>query len=123
MTSHKPRIICVDDHEDTCFMLSPLFGQMGYDVLTTGDPEEALRLAAEGRFDLFVLDGHYRGVSRLDLCARVRELDPHARVIFYSGAAQETERAKGLAAGASAYVVKPDIKGLMAAVRKLLAAA
>ena len=121
MTSHKPRIICVDDHEDTCFMLSTLFGQMGYDVLTTGDPEEALRLATEGSFDLFILDSHYRGVSRFDLCERLRGLDPHARVIFYSGAAQETERAKGLDAGASAYVVKPDIKALMAAVRKLIA--
>jgi DNA-binding response OmpR family regulator len=121
--SQKPRIICVDDHEDTCFMLSTLFGQQGYDVLTTGDPEEALRLATEGRFDLFVLDGHYHGVSRLDLCERVRELDPRARVIFYSGAAQESERAEGLLAGASAYVVKPDIKGLLAAVKKILAAA
>jgi DNA-binding response OmpR family regulator len=123
MTGKKPRIICVDDHEDTCFMLSTLFGQFGYDVLTTGDPDDALRLAREQRFDLFILDGHYQGVSRLDLCARVLELDPLAQIIFYSGAARETEREEGLGAGAKAYVVKPDIKGLVAAVKKLLSPA
>ncbi|MDT7602175.1 MAG: two-component system, OmpR family, alkaline phosphatase synthesis response regulator PhoP [Acidobacteriota bacterium] len=120
MASKKPRIICVDDHEDTCFMLSTLFGQLGYEVLTTGDPDDALRLAQDERFDLYILDGHYKGVSRFDLCERVLALDPHAQVVLYSGAAQETERAEGLRAGASAYVVKPDIKGLMATVKQLV---
>jgi CheY-like chemotaxis protein len=122
MPDKKFRILCVDDHEDTCFMLSTLFGQIGYEVETSADPDDALRLAREGRFDLFIVDGRYQGVARPDLCDSILALNPSARIIFYSGMAQDSARAQSLCAGATAYVGKPDIKNLVAAVKEVLAA-
>jgi CheY-like chemotaxis protein len=120
MPDRKFRILCVDDHEDTCLMLSTLFGQMGYEVESSPDPEDALARARNGRFDLYILDGHFRGSQGADLCDALIESEPHARVVFYSGDAQESARESALGAGASAYVTKPDIKALVAAVEKVL---
>ncbi|MCA1815019.1 MAG: response regulator [Acidobacteria bacterium] len=120
MGQDKPRILCVDDHEDTCQMLSLFFEHAGYEVGTTGDPEEALRLARERLFDLYVLDGRYNGAPRPDLCAKLLELDPGASVVIYSGAVSHSERAEELCEGARAYVAKPDMKGLVEAVKAAL---
>lgn len=122
MPDKKFRILCVDDHADTCLMLSTLFGQMGYEVESATDPEVAHARAREVHFDLYVLDGRFQGRERTDICAALSTLDPHARVIFYSGDAQDDARDRAFEAGACGYVAKPDIKGLVAAVKKALAA-
>ena len=121
MPQDKPRILCVDDHEDTCQMLSLLLSHEGYEVETSPDPDEALRLARERRFALFILDGRYNGVPRPDLCAKLIELDPGTPIIIYSGAVSRSERAEELCAGARAYVAKPDIQALVVAVNAALA--
>jgi len=41
--------------------------------------------------------------------------------IFYTGDAYEIHRREALAAGAAAFVAKPDIEGLISAVHQLLA--
>ena len=121
MSQVKPRILCVDDHEDTCQMLVLLFGHEGYEVETATDPDEALRLAGERRYDLFILDGRYGGVPRPDLCPKLLALDPEARIVIYSGAVSHSERAEEVCEGARAYVAKPDISALVAAVKAALA--
>ena len=51
MTNPQPRILCADDHEDTCFMLSALLGNSGYEVKHAGGVGEALNLARAEHFD------------------------------------------------------------------------
>jgi CheY-like chemotaxis protein len=121
MPDKKFRLLCADDHEDTCLMLSTLFEQLGYEVETTCDPKDALALAREHHFDLYILDGRFKGAQSTDLCASILALNPRALIVFYSGAAQDAERVRALAAGATSYVIKPDIKGLVAAVKDALA--
>jgi CheY-like chemotaxis protein len=48
-------------------------------------------------------------------------LTPGVRCIFYSGDAYEFHRLEAMAAGAAAYVAKPDIEALITAVHELLA--
>jgi CheY-like chemotaxis protein len=52
----KGRILCTDDDEDSREMLSVLLASSGYQVVCSGEPAEALRLAQEQQFDLFLLD-------------------------------------------------------------------
>ncbi len=117
----KWRILCVEDNEDTCFMLTTLFRTAGYEVISAKSVDEAQSLAGSGRFDLHILDYRYPDGTGDDLCRRIRTLNTQGRIIFYSGAAYESDRAAGLCAGAQKYVTKPDIDGLMAAVAELLA--
>ncbi len=79
-----------------------------------------LELARREHFDLCILDNIFPDGTGLGLCQRLRELHPETPIIFYSGAAFESNRAEGLRAGAQAYIVKPDIDGLTEAVRRIL---
>ena len=120
MNSPKCRVLCVDDHEDTCVLLSALLGSVGYEVSTAGGIAEAKSTMSGGRPDLVVLDNRFADGSGVELCGWVKEQTPDTPVIIYSGAAFESDRDEGMCAGASAYVVKPDFVGLLAAVSVLL---
>ena len=120
MADSKCRVLCVDDHNDTSEMLELLLAKEDYEVQTAGTVEEACKLAEEKKFDLFVLDRRLPDASGLELCERLQEIAPGVPCIFYSGDAYELHRREAIEAGASAYVAKPDIDGLIDAVQKLL---
>lgn len=121
MSSVKCRILYVDDHEDTSFMLTHLLGQSDYEVVTAFSVSEALDLIEEEKFDLYVLDKRLPDGSGLELCKQLNEATPSVPIIFYSGDAYELHRQQGLDAGADAYVIKPDIDGLINKVQEILA--
>lgn len=121
MSAHARRILCVDDHADTCFMLQTLFTRDGREVASASGVADALRLTERESFDLFVLDVSFPDGSGIDLCKRLRERQPNAPVVFYSGKAYDTDRSQALAACAEAYVAKPAIEQLVSEVERLLA--
>jgi CheY-like chemotaxis protein len=102
-------------------MLELLLSKENYEVETAATMEEACRLAEEKQFDLYVLDRRLPDATGLELCQRLQEISPDVPCIFYSGDAYELHRREAIAAGAAAYVAKPDIDGLIDAVQKLLA--
>ena len=120
MSQPKCRILSIDDHDDTSEMLSLILSQEDYEVVTTRTIDEAIRLARGGAFDLYVLDKHLPDGSGLDLCAKLNQVTPGVPCLVYSGDAYAIHRSEALAAGAHAYVVKPDIEGLIETVRNLL---
>ena len=115
------RVLCVDDHHDTSEMLELLLARENYEVETAATMEEACNLAEKKQFDLYVLDRRLPDATGLELCQRLQEISPNVPCIFYSGDAYELHRREAIAAGAAAYVAKPDIDGLIDAVQKLLA--
>ena len=55
------------------------------------------------------------------MCEQLREFDQHTPVLFYSGAAYETDRERALLSGAQGYLVKPiDGDELVAEVLRLI---
>ena len=58
--------------------------------------------------------------SGLELCQKLGEITPGVPCIFYSGDAYDIHRSEAFAAGADAYVAKPDIERLIESVRELL---
>lgn len=120
MQPAKCRILYVDDHEDTSFMLTHLLGQSDYEVVTANSVSHALTLIHEEKFDLYILDKRLPDGSGLELCRRLHEATPDVPVIFYSGDAYELHRQEGLSAGALAYVSKPDIDGLINKVQQVM---
>jgi len=102
-------------------MLKLLLANDNYDVKTAATMREALALADSQQFDLYVLDRHLPDGNGLELCAKLHEITPGVPCIFYTGAAYAIHRTQAIAAGADAYVAKPDIDGLIDSVHKLLA--
>jgi DNA-binding response OmpR family regulator len=120
MSQIKCRILCVDDHEDTAEMLKLLLSQSDYLVHAAQSFTEALQLVSAHEFDLFVLDKRLPDGTGMDLCRKVNEIAPGVPCIFYTGDAYEIHRLEALAAGADAYVPKPDVDALVEMVHKLL---
>jgi DNA-binding response OmpR family regulator len=124
--THMPRqtrrVLCVEDDEDTCEMLSSLLGLINCETSSTATAAEALDKIASERFDLYLLDNWLPGGSGVELCRKIRETNTSTPIIFYSGAALESEREEALTAGAQAYLVKPvDVSLLVETVKNLLA--
>jgi DNA-binding response OmpR family regulator len=116
----KCRILCIDDHTDTSEMLSLLLSQEDFEVVIAQTVDKSLQLAQASTFDLYVLDKHLPDGSGLDLCAKLNEVTPGVPCLVYSGDAYAIHRSEALAAGAHAYVVKPDIEGLIETAHRLL---
>jgi CheY-like chemotaxis protein len=120
MSEVKCRILCVDDHEDTPEMLKLLLSQSDYEVHPAHSMEEALELAQKYEFDLYVLDKRLPDGTGMELCIKLNALTPGVPCIFYSGDAYEVHRLEAIAAGAHAYVPKPDVDALIETVNKIL---
>lgn len=120
MLDTRRRILCVDDNEDNCSMLTVLLGLSSYDAVAASSVEEALRLARVDSFDLYILDKRFPDGTGLALCQELRRLHPETPVIFYSGDAYSSARTEGLSAGAQGYVAKPDIDELLDTVNQFL---
>ena len=121
MSQVKCRVLLIDDHRDTSEMLQLLLGEEDYVVTTAATVQEALSLAAGEKFDLYVLDKRLPDGNGVELCTKLNEITPGVPCIFYTGDAYEIHRVEAMAAGADAYVAKPDIEGLMENINKLLA--
>lgn len=114
-----PRILFVDDHDDTRFMIETLLGMSGYNVSTAANVESALHMARSAPFDLYVLDSWLADGSGEELCSKIREFDQTTPIIFYSGEVPERLRAS-LACGAQESVLKPGLDGLREAIFRVM---
>lgn len=118
--SGAPRLLCVEDDKDTCEALAHLLRMSGYEVTIASTVMDGLRLARVEPFDLIILDNWFKDSSGIELCRRIRELDPHTPIMFYSAAAYESDIQQGLSAGAQAYVVKPHFEEFKRTVAQLV---
>jgi len=78
-------------------------------VVDASDGESALARAERLRPDLIFLDVHLPDISGLEVCARLRT-DPRfatTKIVMLTAASQESDVARGLAAGANHYLTKP----------------
>lgn len=115
------RILCVDDDDDTCQILTTLLGDSGIDAVCVPDVDTALRLMAGEQFGLFIIDGQLPNISGLTLCQQIRQHDEKTPVLIFSGHGYDADLAAGMRAGANAYIVKPAIGEIVPTVKRLLA--
>jgi DNA-binding response OmpR family regulator len=94
-------------------MLVALLKHAQIEAKAVGTAAQAMTLIQAERFDLYMLDAWLPDLDGFDLCRRLRNLEPDTPIMFFSGAAYESDKRKGIEAGANAYVVKPDIPGLL----------
>ena len=115
-TLNSTRVLFVDDDEDACEILKLLMSSCGIDATCARSAVEAWPLIRGQCFDLYVLDGWLPGIDGFEFCRQIRESDSDTPILFYSGAAYDKDKQRGIAAGANAYVTKPDVDGLIEAI-------
>jgi CheY-like chemotaxis protein len=103
----KPRILHVDDDPDIRLLISASLRDFGCIVATAGTSAEALDLAKHLRFDLCILDVRLPDGSGIDLCQKIRVLQPKVPIVYYSAYASDEEQEAALSVCGDAYLKKP----------------
>ena len=105
---YTPRVLYIEDHEDTRELVTLVLEQKSYEVVTGTTIASGVALAGSEKFDLYLLDSWLPDGSGLELCRRIREFDKATPIIFYSAAAYESDRVEAIKSGAQAYLIKPS---------------
>jgi DNA-binding response OmpR family regulator len=124
MRSNPPsHVLFVDDDEEAGEMLSLLLKPQQIEVTCAQSAAQAwLKIKAE-YFDLYLLDAWLPQLDGFELCRQIRQCDSTTPIVFYSGAAYDADKKEGIAAGANAYVAKPDLDGLIETIVDLISQA
>jgi len=105
---NTPRVLYIEDHEDTRELVTLVLEQKCYEVVTGSTIRSGVALAGSQDFDLYLLDSWLPDGSGLELCRQIREFDKATPILFYSAAAYEMDRVEAMKCGAQAYLVKPS---------------
>ncbi|MCP5154865.1 MAG: response regulator transcription factor [Ectothiorhodospiraceae bacterium] len=105
--SRKTRVLIVEDEVAIRRGLEDVFVFHGYEVTSTGDGAEGLRMALAGRHDLVLLDVMLPGVDGFTICDRIRAVDRDQPIIMLTAKAADEDIVRGLELGADDYVSKP----------------
>jgi len=120
LPSTRPRVLCVDDDEDSRMMLIILLRYELIEAKGVGTAVQAISSIQTEHFDLLLLDSQLPDLDGFDLCRRIRDFDPDTPILFFSGAACDADKERGIEAGANAYVIKPDLDGLLGSIKQFV---
>jgi two-component system, OmpR family, phosphate regulon response regulator PhoB len=105
----KGKILIVEDDKSLVQLLVYHFEREDFDVVHTGDGEEALILARESPPDLVILDWMLDSLSGIEVCRQLRRIPETANVpiVMLTARGEEGDRIRGFETGADDYVTKP----------------
>jgi putative two-component system response regulator len=102
-------ILVVDDESDVRETMEDHLTAYGYKIMTAASAEAALEILERSAVDLILTDVHMRGMSGVELCARLKgearfQFTP---VVLLTAHTDLEARVAGLAAGADDFFAKP----------------
>ncbi len=115
------KILITDDDVDTCEILSDIFRERGYGVVTAGTGSEAVDKAGQTTFDVALIDIRLPDMEGVELIAALKGMQPDMVVAMITGYASVETAVRALNEGASAYILKPlNMDEVLAAVKESL---
>jgi len=107
-TQVRKRILVADDSITTRSLEKSIIESAGYEVLAAADGEEAWRMLQQRPVDLVVSDVEMPRMDGFALAEAIRGSRRWGRlpVVLVSALCSDTDRARGLAVGANAYIAK-----------------
>ncbi|MBI3762220.1 MAG: response regulator [Chloroflexi bacterium] len=102
-------VLIADDDASLRLLVSTTLADDSLELLEAPDGQQALALARQRRPDLILLDVSMPGLTGLEVCRALKANLPTARVpvVMLTAQGQDSDRERGLAAGAAAYLTKP----------------
>ena len=122
MSERTPRILCVDDEVMNLKLLEAILLPSGYEVVTAGDGQEALRKIRERKVDCVLLDVMMPKMNGFDACRKIRENEEtrHLPVVLITALTSREDRIRGIEAGADDFLSKPFDEAEVIARTKML---
>lgn len=118
-------ILAVDDSGSLRQMVAFSLKAAGYDVVQAVDGQDGLNKAKEKTVDLVLTDQNMPIMDGLTLIKNLRELGSYQKIpiLMLTTESSDEMKAKGKAAGANGWLVKPfDPKRLIEVVQKVIGA-
>lgn len=116
-------ILAVDDSASMRQMVAFTLKGAGYNVVEAADGQEAFEKARAQRFDLVLADQNMPGMDGITLVQQLRRLDNFAGtpMLILTTESSVEMKAKGRAAGATGWLVKPfDPAKLLDVIKKVI---
>lgn len=121
--ARNPTILVADDNAQLLKLLSELFKQEGYEVISAENGNAALEVLLHEPLDLALIDVNMPYWNGIALC-RIAKSNPRTRlvpVVLVSGEVDRGVRMEAIQAGADDFVTKPfNVQELQLRVRSLL---
>ena len=108
MPKPKPRILCLDDDQDTCEVATALLQSEGYEVVTAETLADALRLIEMDGFSLYIVDEWLPDGEGIDFIRQIRQSGSKTPILVHSANAFQHNVDAAIGAGANEYLVKPE---------------
>ncbi len=110
-SSHLPvvrrRILIIEDEPDIARGLSDALEFEQFEVMASGRGREGIKMLQERGADLIILDLMLPDINGFSVCEQIRQSHPVVPIIMLTARSQETDKIRGLEAGADDYVTKP----------------
>ncbi len=117
----KKRILLAEDEPGLVLTLTDRLESEGYAVDSAREGGDALKKAAEGSYDLILLDVMLPGKSGFDVCRELRSGGSSTPILFLTARGEVADKVVGLKLGGDDYLTKPfDMMELTARVEALL---
>jgi two-component system, OmpR family, alkaline phosphatase synthesis response regulator PhoP len=117
----KKTILIIEDEPNIVMGLQDALEFEGYDVASAGTGREGVNLAMQRKPDVVLLDLMLPDINGYQVCEEIRRRDPFMPVIMLTARSQETDKIRGLDAGADDYVTKPfSVAELTARIRAIV---
>jgi len=102
------KVLVVDDSKTSRTLLQEILDFAGFKVDIAEDGVEAFDLLVSGKYDVLVSDIEMPKMNGLELTVKVRQTPELSKlpVILVTGLAREEDKARGVKAGANAYILK-----------------
>jgi two-component system, OmpR family, copper resistance phosphate regulon response regulator CusR len=115
------RILIVEDEPKVASFLKKGLDENNYETEIAYDGLSGDKLSQQYKYDLFILDIIIPGISGLELCKRIKKLNPNVPVMMLTALGTTDDKIIGFEAGANDYLVKPfEFRELLARVKVLL---
>ena len=117
MMTDVPRVLVVDDEDDTCRNISDILGDLGCLVQTANNGNAAMELVRRTSFDVALLDLKMPGMDGLSLCRALKQVRSETVAIIVTAYASHATTIEAIEAGASQVLSKPvDLRLLLGSV-------
>jgi DNA-binding response OmpR family regulator len=120
MPPGRKTILVVDDEPNIVLGLRDALEFEGFRVISAGRGQDGVALARSEAPDAIVLDLMLPDMNGYAVCQELRRFSPHVPIVMLTARSQETDKIRGLDAGADDYVTKPfSVNELIARVRAI----
>ena len=109
MSSEKTRILLVDDEPDILEFISYNLNKEGFEVFTSTNGRDAIKIATKEKPDLIILDVMMPDLDGIETCRILRESNDLRNVLiaFLTARNEDYSQIAGFDAGADDYINKP----------------